>query len=117
MSRQFSDAVRYNGRVRVHVVNVPAYFLGAYIQDGGGSAAGGTKELLCEKFHAPRFFPDGRLKVPPESNLQIPPGVSPRPEERAGVLLRVRSRPAKLTNLRRVVRSELEFKSAETARV
>lgn len=49
-----------------------------YIQ-GGGFAAGGTKELLCEKFRAPRFFPDGRLKVPPESNLQIPPGASPRP--------------------------------------
>lgn len=57
----------------MHVENVPDYFLGTIIavQD---SPRVGTKELLCEKFCAPRFFPDGRLKVPPESNLQIPSG-------------------------------------------
>lgn len=79
----------------MHVENVPDYFLGTIIavQD---SPRVGTKELLCEKFCAPRFFPDGRLKVPPESNLQIPSG---------GPLRRnvgIRRRPAKLTSLHQV---------------
>lgn len=60
----------------MHVKNLPDYFLGTIIAGVRDSPRVGTKELLCEKFRAPRFFPDGRLKVPAESNLQIPRGAS-----------------------------------------
>lgn len=40
---------------------------------GTGEPQEGQERIIMRKVRAPRFFPDGRLKLP-ASNLQIPPG-------------------------------------------
>lgn len=65
-------------------------------KDNGGEFRFVRKNYYVKSFRAPRFFPDGRLKVPSESNLQIPSGAS-------SPGIRVRCRPAKLTSLFQVV--------------
>lgn len=52
------------------------HFLRANITAGNFNRWLVRKNYYAKSFRTPRFFPDGRLKVPSESNLQIPSGAS-----------------------------------------
>lgn len=58
----------------MHVENVPDYFLSTIIAVQRFAASWYERIIMRKVLCSPRFFPDGRLKVPPESNLQIPSG-------------------------------------------